>query len=451
MPSLDDTLAEVDALKSRLDSLRPLAPDIEGKVLQKLRMLWNFHSNAIEGNQYSLGETQSVVMHGLTAKGKPVKDYLDIAGHNEAIDYLLALIRREEVLTEAALRKLHEILLVKAYEVEAITAEGKKTRKMIKLGEYKTEPNHVETSTGEIHYYASPEETPIMMGELLQWYRAELQTGSLHPVALAATFHHRFTHIHPFDDGNGRLSRLLMNLILMQREYPPAIFQIAERDQYLAALQHADAGDTSDLIRLLASAVSLSLQIYLKAAAGEQIHDLLDISRDVALLKQSLMHIKDPRELSPVVQQELFSSSIVPLVQSLLSMLGDILDLFREHEFTAVVIYVLNQGTHRNVFKFEPTTFTAGVFEPVLGSNFVLTDVEFTFALRGFKRAGIDTFDLARSIRLLFEPLRYRFITEGTEKTYLYEGLDSDTIYATSGAIMRWFLGEIRSRTKLEL
>jgi Fic family protein len=449
--SLDDLLDEADALKARLDQLRPLPADVEGQVLQKLRMLWNYHSNAIEGNKYSLGETQSVIMHGLTAKGKPIKDYLDIAGHNEAIAYLLGLVRQNERLTEAALRKLHEILLIKEYEVEAITPDGKPTKKVIQLGKYKTEPNHVVTVTGETHYYAAPEDVPALMGELFDWYREELDKPSIHPIRFAAQCHHRFTHIHPFDDGNGRLSRLLMNLILMQRGYPPAIFQIADRDQYLAALQHADAGDLSELARLLADAVSLSLQIYLKAAAGEQIHELLDVSRDVALLKQSLMHIQDPVELSPAVQAELISSSIVPLVQKFLSMLQDILDLFRAHEFSGVFSFIMQQSMRSKNLEFEADTFSVALFEPIVGSDVIVQELTLTFTLRGFKRAGVDSFDLARTMRFFFEPLSFRFLSEDTDKRFLYEPFDVDTINEISGALMRWFLREIRSRMKLQL
>ena len=82
-------------------------------------------------------------------------------------------------------------------------------------------PNHVKTPTGEIHYYATPEETPAKMEELMNWLRGHQEKHDLHPIIVAAIFHHRFVSIHPFDDGNGRMSRLLMNLLLLQDGYPP--------------------------------------------------------------------------------------------------------------------------------------------------------------------------------------------------------------------------------------
>lgn len=122
--ALAEIIAKVDQLKSEIEALRPLAPDQQARIMQKFRLDWSYHSNAIEGNTLTLGETRAFLLHGLTAKGKPFRDYLDIKGHN------------------------------------------------------KTMPNHVRTSTGEIYYYATPEETPAHMGDLMQWFeiRYSLQT-----------------------------------------------------------------------------------------------------------------------------------------------------------------------------------------------------------------------------------------------------------------------------------
>jgi len=213
--ALNELLARVDTLRDQVDALRPLDRDQEARLVQKLNLEWNYHSNAIEGNTLTLGETRAFLLYGITAQGKPFRDYLDIKGHNDAIRYLEDLVRGGEVLTEAVIRELHRILMVEAYDVDAITPDGRPTRRRIAVGQYKTAPNHVRTTTGETHFYATPQETPALMGELLAWYRREAKVGELHPLVLAATFHYRFVAIHPFDDGNGRMARLLTNLILM--------------------------------------------------------------------------------------------------------------------------------------------------------------------------------------------------------------------------------------------
>ena len=149
--------------------------------MQKLRLEWNYHSNAIEGNRLNYGETVAFLMTGITAKGKSLKDHLNIRGHNEAILFLLSIVKDERNFTESDIRALHEMILVEPYDSPAKTADGTPTKKRITLGEYKTSANHVKTITGEIHYYASPEETPAKMQELMDWYKEASQHKEIHP------------------------------------------------------------------------------------------------------------------------------------------------------------------------------------------------------------------------------------------------------------------------------
>src|SRR6185503_18523789 len=128
---LNELLGQIDALKAEIDSLRPLKPEVEHRVMQKFRLDWNYHSNAIEGNSLTLGETRAFLLEGLTASGKPLKDHLDIKGHDELISFLELFIQRKERLTEAAIREMHKILLKEPYEVDAITPDGRITKKKV--------------------------------------------------------------------------------------------------------------------------------------------------------------------------------------------------------------------------------------------------------------------------------------------------------------------------------
>ena len=264
--ALNELLARIDTLRDQVDALRPLDPDQEARLVQKLNLEWNYHSNAIEGNTLTLGETRAFLLYGITAQGKPFRDYLDIKGHNDAIRYLEDLVRGGEVLTEALIRELHRILLVEAYDVDAITTDGRPARRRIAMGRYKTAPNHVRTTTGETHFYATPQETPALMGELMAWYRREAETDELHPLVLAATFHYRFVAIHPFDDGNGRMARLLTNLILMQHGFVPVVIPLEARGDYLLALEKADAGDLAAFVELIGQELIRSLDLTLATA-----------------------------------------------------------------------------------------------------------------------------------------------------------------------------------------
>lgn len=317
--NLSEILARVDELKAQIDALRPINPEQEARLMQKLRLEWNYHSNALEGNKLTLGETRAFLLQGLTAQGKPFRDYLDIKGYNEAILLLEEFVRQERPLTEAAIRELHKIILVEPYHVDAVTFDGTPTRRLIEPGKYKTTPNHVQTTTGEIHYYASPEETPARMGDLMAWYRRELEQRELQSLVLAATFHYQFVAIHPFDDGNGRMARLLMNLILMQTGFVPVVVQVDTKEEYLLALEKADTGDLEDFITLIGRGLLRSMELYVRAARGESIEELGDLDKRIALLARRLESENViATEKDSTIQRQLLDTLIYPFVEGIL-------------------------------------------------------------------------------------------------------------------------------------
>ena len=311
--------AEVDLLKKELDELRPLSPEQEARILQKFRLDWNYNSNAIEGNSLTLGETRSLLLHGLTAAGKPIRDHLDIKGHNEAVLWLEEIVRDERPLTEQFIRGMHEVLLGEGYDVPAQTPDGQPTRKHIQPGRYKSGPNNVQTATGEMFYFASPEETPGKMTDLVDWYRQESDQATMHPVALAAEFHYRFVRIHPFDDGNGRMSRLLMNLILMRRGYPMTVIKATDRNRYLAALAEADAGEIGPFFQFISENVESSLQLMIRAAKGESIEEPDDLDKKLAILKAQLLNRNDKIEAlwSKETEINFYNTLFIPWIEKL--------------------------------------------------------------------------------------------------------------------------------------
>ena len=283
-----NALEAIDRLKRELDELRPLPPAIVAQVEQKLRLEANYHSNAIEGNRLTLGETRSLILHGLTARGKPMRDHLDIEGHDEAVKAIEEAIKHDQALNEVFIRNLHRILLKEPYEADAVTPDGRQVKRSISVGDYKTTPNHVRTSNGEIYYFTSPEQVKPAMSDLMDWYRAKEQESE-HPVIIAATFHYRFVRIHPFDDGNGRMARLLMNMILIKHGYTVAMIRRDDRDEYFGQLELADKTESlSRFIDYIASCCDYSLNLHLKAARGESMEDVDDIDREIALFKRSL-------------------------------------------------------------------------------------------------------------------------------------------------------------------
>lgn len=298
--------------------------------MQKFRLDWNYHSNAIEGNSLTYGETIAFLMEGLTAKGKPFKDHLDIKGHNEGIDYLIHLIKNREQLSEKIIRELHEMILVEPYSNPAKTHDGRRVEKRVTLGAYKSRPNSVETPTGEMHYYATPEETPAKMTDLMDWLREQQEKNDLHPLVLAAIFHYRFVAIHPFDDGNGRMSRLLMNLLLMQYGYPPVVIKQQDRQAYYYALRQADAGELDTFIEYIGENLLHSLDIQFKGARGESLEDDDDLDKEIALLKMGLEK-EDVIPKNIEIIRQLFAETFLPLFQEIQKQCRKLDELFYSH------------------------------------------------------------------------------------------------------------------------
>jgi len=308
-------------LKLELDKLRPISKEREGKIMQKFRLDWNYHSNHLEGNSLTFGETKMLILHGITAQGKPLKDHFEITGHDEAIKWVEEIVKGEFPLTENFIRQLHLLLLKEPYEADAITSDGQPTRITIEVGKYKSRPNHVKTKTGEIFYFATPEETPAKMNDLLAWYRQEVDGADVNPIFLAAEFHYRFILIHPFDDGNGRMARVLMNFILMKFGFPPVIVKTEDKENYFSALRQADGGLIENFIEYIAKNLVRSLEIMIAGAKGEEIEEDGDLDKKIALLKSEFKAEKNLAEILKTKRNVLaiFDDSVVRIYEKFIS------------------------------------------------------------------------------------------------------------------------------------
>lgn len=260
-------LKKIDDLQTQIDSYRPFSKELLALWQERLRIDWTYNSNAIEGNTLTYDETAFFLREGLTSEGKPLKDYVEAKNHAEAIDYLQEVVKSKRTLTESFIKELHGLLLRDVDHTIAKGADGKLIHKPLSAGKYKVRPNHVLTLSGTIHKYAEPIKVLDEMQNLLKWLK---ESKKLHPVERAALFHYRFVCIHPFDDGNGRMSRLLMNLLLMQAGYPPCVVRNSKRREYLQSLEHADStGSTDAFVRLLAGELIQTEETMLMVLQGK--------------------------------------------------------------------------------------------------------------------------------------------------------------------------------------
>jgi cell filamentation protein, protein adenylyltransferase len=243
---MHDLLKRIAAKKAELDRLRPLSPHGLGNLEHVHDLELTYTSNAIEGNTLTAAETTFVIEHGLTIGGKPLRDHLEAIDHYEAIRYVRGLARAPGPLSEAEVRNLHRLVVWRSRPDIA--------------GRYADQPRYVLTDTGR-HAFPMPAEIPASMGDFAAWLRTVPDTP-----ATAFTAHRRLVDIHPFNDGNGRTARLLMNLILLRGGYPPVAVRPGDRAAYINALQTAQSGHGTDPFdRLLYERLDAALDEYIAA------------------------------------------------------------------------------------------------------------------------------------------------------------------------------------------
>ena len=330
-------LADLAARISEWHERRQNLKDIDDERLwKKLRLEWNYNSNHIEGNTLTYHETELLLIHGRTAGGHPLRDYEEMKAHDVAIDHTRQLVNSEQILGEGDIRNLNRILLKEPFWQSAETQDGSPTRKLIVPGQYKTQPNHVRTATGELHRFAEPEETAASMEEWTRNFRRDL-TRNAYPMPLfMADSHWRFLCIHPFDDGNGRTARLLTNYILLQKDLPPIVIKTDDRDRYIGALQKADLGRMLPLTRFMLENVLWSLALAIRASKGESIREPDDMSKEIDIFVRSKREW-EPKKTDLETLDSVFLMHVRPTLDRLEKRIERLSQLFRRYNAIAYI------------------------------------------------------------------------------------------------------------------
>jgi Fic family protein len=314
---MQDIIEKIKELEAQWKALQPMKAEFQKKFDQKMRLEFNYNSNHIEGNTLTYGETELLLIFDDTKGNHTYREYEEMKEHDVAYQLIREWAKdTEHPLTEQQIKNLNKIILVRPFWKEAITADGQPTRRQIKVGDYKEFPNSVRLQNGEIFEYASPMDTPILMGELVQWYRTESEKEEKHPIELAALLHYKFVRIHPFDDGNGRISRLLMNYVLLKNDLPPVVVKSADKRNYLAALHSADTGNLAAFVEYIAHQLVWSLETGIKAAKGESIEEPDDLDKEISLLKKELANENVLQETATVENiAQVIEENLMPLFQ----------------------------------------------------------------------------------------------------------------------------------------
>lgn len=243
-------LKEIDTLKTTWDKCRPL----DGIALEKMKeyfsINYTFDSNKIEGNTLTMQETYLVVRQGLTISGKSMVEHLEAINHFEAIDFIEELVKNNDFLNEKVVKQIHYLILKSIDKSNA--------------GLYRKVPVMI---SGSSHIPPQPYLVAKQMEEVFEFY--EKNKNTLHPVILAADMHEKIVTIHPFIDGNGRTTRLIMNLVLLMNGFPIANIKgdIESRTNYYNALEKANSNQgLTDFYTIVSKATIASLNAHINLA-----------------------------------------------------------------------------------------------------------------------------------------------------------------------------------------
>ena len=195
---------------ARWRALQPLSDREQELLSRRFTIDFNYNSNHIEGNTLTYGQTEILLLFGKIVGEAEAKDVQEMTASNVGLKMMKEEACLKNVpLTQNFIRILHKTLLREDYN-------------------------------GDRFEYASPEETPALMTDLVDWYNEAEQSGKYTPVELAAIFHYRYIRIHPFEDGNGRIARLMANYILSRHGYPMIVVRSRKKNDYLEALHKTD-------------------------------------------------------------------------------------------------------------------------------------------------------------------------------------------------------------------
>jgi len=245
---MKNRLDNIDAKKKKLDSLRPFPAALIKNLDEWFRIEHTYTSNALEGNTLTKSETALVVEKGITIGGKSMREHLEAINLASALDFMQSFItKKQSDISSKDLCDIHSLILKKIDDKHA--------------GVFRKVP--VKISQSDV-VLPDPIKVPDLMDEFISW----LHSAKDHPVIVAADAHFKFVTIHPFVDGNGRLARLLMNILLMQHGYPPVSIRPSERKSYIDGLEKGQTtGKLDDFYTVVYDAVLRSLDMYLDALA----------------------------------------------------------------------------------------------------------------------------------------------------------------------------------------
>ena len=384
-----ERLPDLDSrIRTWRDVGQRIRTDDNDRLWKKLKLEWNYNSNHIEGNTLTYHETELLLIFGRTSGGHPMRDYEEMKAHDVAIDHIRKLALEERELSEVDIRQLNEIILKEPFWAPAVTPDGQSTRKRIVPGEYKSDPNHVRTPTGVLHRFAEPSDTPSLMAEWTRDFRRNM-TRCAYPLPLfLAGSHHRFLDIHPFDDGNGRTARLLVNYALLRLLLPPIVIRTEHRDRYIEGLENADLGNIMPLATFMTENIQWTLDLAIRAANGESVEHASDIDKELEIFVRRRKG-SPPAKNHVEILDKVFLLCVRRSMEVLNERLKPLRSLFRERSESCAIRHGGTSNSRGGMF--EPEMWESTKSKYIVTDGFRLsdeTDLELKYEVRFLDYVG---------------------------------------------------------------
>lgn len=310
--TMNDIFEKLTNKKEELDTYRPLPPELVKNLEEWLDVELTYTSNAIEGNTLTRMETALVIEKGITVEGKSLQEHLEAINHKKALEEIRKLAKTgHQFIEERDISNIHGLILKGINDAWA--------------GRYRQVPVRISGSNVVLPNYVK---VPSLMKDFMRWLQS---IAGEHPVKIAADAHYKLVSIHPFVDGNGRTSRLLMDLILITHGYPPAIIRKEERRRYLQSIEEAQMGGSlQKFYDLMITAQDRTLDIYLNAAKGKTAPTTLkeekplkigQLAKEVGISASAIRYYVEQGLIAPVAHSEggfmLFSQKVVGRIQKI--------------------------------------------------------------------------------------------------------------------------------------
>lgn len=250
-----EKLKRIDSLKSKVNELKP-GKDWDDAFFRKVKLEFTYTSNKLEGNTLSYGQTIKLLQDFVTPKDAAPGEVLDMINHQKILDIVFTNYRSQSI-SEENIKELHRQLMK---DLAQWADYG-----FYSPGQYKSFENMTVRSTGKIHNYMEPSLVTYAMGKLIHetnesLTRIDTNDVNKHPLTIATSFHQEFLNkIHPFSDGNGRIARMFVNLILLKNGYPPIFIKEVNRDEYLKRFELSD-DDIAPMLDFMADRLTESLE-----------------------------------------------------------------------------------------------------------------------------------------------------------------------------------------------